>query len=119
MISNYKKNTAGAYNRHRREDWTALQCERRDDFNDAAFAKYFTQPRIPEGAVHLRIGDSLFRVLTRIQAHWQVGILNFTGAAMPQMLASLEMLKMRKIHKVTLMMETNDVSRGESRKMMR
>ena len=66
MISNYKKNTDGAYHRHRREDWTAVQCERRDAFNDVTWAEYFTQPRIPEGTVHLMIGDSLVRVLTMI-----------------------------------------------------
>ena len=38
---------------------------------------------------------------------------------MPQMLASLGMLEMGKMYTVTLMMGTNDVSRGESRKMMR
>ena len=36
---------------------------------------------------------------------------------MPQILVSLEMLQVRKIHTVTMMMGTNDVSRGESRKM--
>ena len=77
---------------------------------------YFTQPRIPEGTVHLIIGDSLVRVLTRIQAG---GILSLSDAAMHQMLASLKMLEMRKIYRVTLMMGTNKVSRGESRKMMR
>ena len=35
------------------------------------------------------------------------------------MLASLEMLDMVKMYTVTLMMGTNDVSRGESRKVMR
>ena len=35
------------------------------------------------------------------------------------MLASLEMLDMAKMYAVTLMMGTNDVSRGESRKVMR
>ena len=35
------------------------------------------------------------------------------------MLASLEMLEMGKIYTVTLMIGTNEVSRGESRKMMR
>ena len=72
-----------------------------------------------EGAVHLIIGDSLIRVLTRIQSHWQVGVLSFSGAATPQMLASLEMLDMVKMYTVNLMMGTNDVSRGESRKVMR
>ena len=38
---------------------------------------------------------------------------------MPQILASLEMLKKRKIHTVTMIMGTNDVSRGEARKMTR
>ena len=38
---------------------------------------------------------------------------------MPQMLASLEMLEMWKVYTVTLMMGTNDVSIGESRKMKR
>ena len=38
---------------------------------------------------------------------------------MPQMLASLQMLEMGKIYMVTLMTETNDVSRGEYRKMTR
>ena len=48
-----------------------------------------------------------------------MGTLSFSGAAMPQMLLSLEMQEMGKIYTVTLMMETNDVSKGESRKMMR
>ena len=38
---------------------------------------------------------------------------------MPQMLTSLQMLEMGKIYTVTLMMRTNDMSRGESRKMLR
>ena len=71
------------------------------------------------GAVHLIVGDSLVRVLTRIQSHWRTGVLSFSGAAMPQMLASLEMLGMARMYTVTLMMGTNDVSRGESRKVMR
>ena len=95
------------------------QRERRDPFHDASWVHYFTQPRIPEGTVHLIIGASLVRDLTRIQAHWQVGILSFSGAATPQLLASLEMLEMGKVYTVTLMMGTNDVSRGESRNMMR
>ena len=119
MIANCKKNTHGAYHRHNRDAWMAGQRERRDAFHDAAWVEYFTQPRIPEGPVHFIIGDSLVRVLTRIQAHWQVRILSFSGAAMPQMLASLEMLEMGKAYTVTLMMGTNDVSRGESQKMMR
>ena len=54
------------------------------------------------------------RVLSRIQSHWQVGVLSFSGAATPQMLASLEMLDMVKKYTVTLRMGTNDVP-GESR----
>ena len=118
-IASYKKNNDGAYHRHNRMDWTAAQRARRDCFHDAAWAEYFTQPRIPDGAVHLIIGDSLIRVLTRIQSHWQAGVLSFSGAATPQMLASLEMLDMVKMYTVYLMMATNDVSRGESRKVMR
>ena len=45
--------------------------------------------------------------------------MSFSGAATPQMLASLEMLEMAKMYTVTLMMGTNDVSRGEPRKVMR
>ena len=67
IIASYKKNTDGSYHRHNRMDWTAAQRERRDAFHDASWAEYYTQPRIPEGAVHLIIGDSLIRVLTRIQ----------------------------------------------------
>ena len=100
-------------------DWDTGQRARRDCFHDAAWAEYNTQPRKPEGAVHLIVGDSLIRVLTRIQSHWQTGILSFSGAATPQMLASLEMLGMARMYRVNLMMGTNDVSRGESRKVMR
>ena len=114
-LASYKKKKDGAYHRHNRMDWTAAQRARRGCFH----AEYFTQPRIPDGAVHLIIGDSLIRVLTRIQSHWQVGVLSFSGAATPQMLASLDMLDMAKMYTVTLMMGTNDVSRGESRKVMR
>ena len=61
IIAIYKKNTDGAYHRHKRMDWTTAQRARRDCFHDAAWAEYFTQPRIPQGAVHLIIGDSLRR----------------------------------------------------------
>ena len=71
VISSYKKNTDGAYHRHNWDGWTAEQRERRDAFNDASWAENFTQPRIPEGTVHLIIGDSPIRVLERIRAHWQ------------------------------------------------
>ena len=119
VISSYKKNTEGRYHRHNRMDWSTAQRARRDCFHDAAWVEYHTQPHVPEGTVHLIIGDSLLRVLTRIQSHWQTEILSFSGAAMPQILASLEMLGMARVYTVTLMIGTNDVSRGESRKVMR
>ena len=119
MIASYKKNTEGRYHRHNRMDWNAAQRARRDCLHDASWVEYYTPPRIPEGAVHLIVGDSLIRVLTRIQSHWQTGVLSFSGAATPQMLASLEMVGMAKMYTVTLMMGTNDVSRGELRKVMR
>ena len=119
MISSYKKNTEKRYHRHNRLDWSAEQKTRRYCFHDAAWAEYLAPPRVPEGAVHLIIGDSLVRVLTRIQSHWQTGILSFAGAATPQMLATLEMLGMTKVYTVTLMIGTNDVSRGEARKITR
>ena len=119
VIASYKKNTEGRYHRNNRMVWNAAQRVRRDCFHDASWAEYFTQSRIPEGAVHLIVGDSLVRVLTRIQSHWQSGILSFSGAATPQMLASLEMVGMEKMYTVTLMMGTNDVSRGKLRKFMR
>ena len=114
MISSYKKNTEKRYHRHNRLDWNAEQRARRDCFHDAAWVEYLVPPRVPEGAVHLIIGDSLLRVLTWIQSHWQAGILSFAGAATPQILATLEMLGMTKVYKVTLMIGTNDVSRGEA-----
>ena len=79
VIASYKKNTEGRYHRHNRMDWSAAQRARRDYFHDAAWVEYHTQPRVPEGTVHLIIGDSLLRVLTRIQSHWQTGILSFSG----------------------------------------
>ena len=72
VISSYKKNTEKRYHRHNRLDWNAEQ---------KAWVEYLAPPRVPEGAVHLIIGDSLVRVLTRIQSHWQTGILSFAGAA--------------------------------------
>ena len=119
VIASYKKNTEGRYHRHNRMDWNAAQRARRDCFHDTSWAEYYTQPGIPEGAVHLIVGDSLVRVPTRIQSHWQTGVLRFSGAATPQMLASLEMVGMAKMYTVTLMMGTIDVSRGELRKVMR
>ena len=91
----------------------------RDCFHDAAWVEYLSPSRVPEGAVHLIIGDSLLRVLTRIQSHWQTGILSFAGAATPQILATLEMIGTARVYTVTLMVGTNDVSRGEARKVTR
>ena len=71
VISSYKKNTEKRYHRHSRLNWNAEQKARRDCFHDAAWVEYLAPPRVPEGAVHLIIGDSLVRVLTRIQSHWQ------------------------------------------------
>ena len=119
VISSYKKNMERRYHRHNRMDWSTAQRVRRDCFHDAAWVEYLTQPRVPEGAVHLIIGNSLLRVLTRIQSHWQTWIMSFAGAAMPQVLASLEILGMARVYTVTLMIGTNDVSRGESRKAMK
>ena len=119
VISSYKKNTKGRYRKHNRMDWNAAQRERRDCFHDATWVEYFTHQRVPEGVIHLIIGDSLLRVLTRIQSHWQTGILSFAGAATPQMLATLEMLGMVSVYTVTLMVGTNDVSRGEARMVTR
>ena len=51
--------------------------------------------------------------------NWQVRILSFSGAAMPQLMVSIEILEKGKMYTVTLMMCTNDISRGESQKMMR
>ena len=96
VIASYKKNTEGRYHRHNRMGWNVAQRARRDCFHDASWAEYYTQPRISEGAVHLIVGDSLVQVLTRIQSHWQTGVLSFSGAATPQMLASLEMVGMAK-----------------------
>ena len=73
VIPSYKKNTEGRYHRHDRMDWSTAQRDRRDCFHDAAWVEYLTQPRVPEGVVHLIIGDSLLWVLTRIQSHWQTG----------------------------------------------
>ena len=119
VILSYKKNTEGRYHRHNRLDWSTEQKARRDCFHDAAWVQYLAPPRVPEGAVHLIVGDSLVRVLTRIRSHWQTGILSFAGAATPQMLATLDMLGMTKVYTVTLMIGTNDVSRGEARKITR
>ena len=58
VIASYKKNTDGRYHRHNRMDWITAQRARRDCFPDASWPKYYTQPRIPEGAVHLIIGNS-------------------------------------------------------------
>ena len=45
--------------------------------------------------------------------------LSFSGAATPQILASLEMLGMARVYTVILMIGTNDVFRGETRKVMK
>ena len=77
VISSYKKNAEGRYDRHNRMDWSTAQRVRRDCFHDAAWVEYHTQPRVPEGTVHLIIGDIMLRVLTRIQSHWQTWDLEF------------------------------------------
>ena len=63
VIASFKKNMEGRYHRPNRMDWNAAQRARRDFFHDAAWVEYYTQPRIPEGAVHLIVGDSLVRSL--------------------------------------------------------
>ena len=99
VISNYQKDVEGNYRQHHKED-----------FNDAVWVEYFTKPKKP-GSVFLIKGDSLVRILTRIPVQWLVGILVFSGAAMPQTLASPEV---RKITTVTMMTGTNDVSNNEA-----
>ena len=71
VIASYKKNTEDRYHRYNRMDWTVAQRARRDCCHVASWAEYYTQPQIPEGAVRVIVEDSLVRVLTRIQSHWQ------------------------------------------------
>ena len=70
VIATYKKKTDGRYHRQNLHNHRLSQRARRDCFYYAAWAEYYTQPRIPDGTVHLIIGDSLIRVLTLIQSHW-------------------------------------------------
>ena len=56
VIASYKKNADGTYHRHNLMDWNAAQRARRDCFYDASWADYYTQPRLPEVAVHLIVG---------------------------------------------------------------
>ena len=119
VIASYKKNTEGRYHRHNCMDWNAAQRASRDCFHYATWVEYHTQPRVPEGTVHLIIGDSLLHALAWVQSHWQTGILSFSGAATPQIVASLEMLGISRVYTVTLMIGTNDLSRAESRKVMK
>ena len=48
-----------------------------------------------------------------------MGVLSFSGAATSQIFALLEMLEMAKMYTVPLIMGTNDMSRGEPRKVRR
>ena len=118
FFSNYKKLVNGRYQRPHKEDWTSARRGKRAAINEAAWLDYLKkEPRTPEGAAHLIIGDSLVRFLTRVGRHWKIGVLRFSGAATPQMLASPEILEVRKIHTVTMMMGRNYISRGDFRKM--
>ena len=90
IIYNYKKEVNARYRRHTREDWTSAQWE--SSIPRCGLGGLSTKPRILEGAVNLIIEDSLVRVLNRDRARWQIGILSLSGAAMSQMLVSLEML---------------------------
>ena len=58
VISSYKKNTEGRYHRHNRMDWSTAKRVRRDCFHNAAWVEYHTQPRVPEGTVHVIIGEA-------------------------------------------------------------
>ena len=64
--------TTGRYHRHNRMDWNVAQRARRDCFHDASWVEYYTQPRVPEGTVHLIIGDSLLRYYIITTKYFQI-----------------------------------------------
>ena len=90
-------------------DWTTAQRARGDCFHDGSWAEYFTQPKKNRGCGSLDQPNMSADANPVTLASWS---LDFSGVSTPQMLASLEMLDMVKMYTVTLMMRTNDVSRG-------
>ena len=66
----------------------------------------------PLGTSHLKLGDSLVRVLQSLRTSWITTVMAFGGATIAQLYRMVELMNPGKIPNITILIGTNNVSRG-------
>ena len=83
----------------------------------ACFIRSFWSPAVnlqqpPLGISHLILGDSLVRVLQNLRSSWITTVMAFGGATIAQLFRMVELINPRRIPNITILIGTNNVSRG-------
>ena len=81
-------------------------------FNRATWSPAVNLQQPPLGTSHLILGDSLVRVLSNLRTSWVTTVMAFGGATIAQLYRMVELMNPGRIPNVTILVGTNDISRG-------
>ena len=81
-------------------------------FNRATWSPAVNLQQPPPGTSHLILGDSLVRVLSNLRTSWVTTVMAFGGATIAQLYRMVELMNPGRIPNVTILVGTNDISRG-------
>ena len=81
-------------------------------FNRATWSPAVNLQQPPLGTSHLKLGDSLVRVLSNLRTPWVTTVMAFGGATIAQSYRMVELMNPGRIPNVMILVGTNDISRG-------
>ena len=81
-------------------------------FNRATWSPAVNLQQPTLGTSHLILGDSLVRVLSNLRTSWVTTVMAIGGATIAQLYRMVELMNPGRIPNVTILVGTNDISRG-------
>ena len=81
-------------------------------FNRSIWSPAVNLQKPPLGTSHLILGESLVRVLQNLRTSWITTVMAFGGATIAQLFRMVELMNSGRIPNISILIGTNNVSRG-------
>ena len=81
-------------------------------FNRSTWSPEINMRQPPLGTSHLKLGESLVRVLQNLKTSWITTVMAFGGATIAQLYQMVELMNQGRIPNIMVLIGTNNVSRG-------
>ena len=88
------------------------EADPRACFNRATWNPAVNLQQPPMGTSHLKLGDSLVRVLSNLRTSWITTVMAFGGATIAQLFWMVELMNPGRIPNVMILVGTNNISRS-------